>query len=112
MTNNKQKGKRGERYFADELKDIFPNIKRNLFAQARDGGVDLINSSCFNFEVKIGKQGCIKKTRNWLNQIKEEGRKTNWDVVLVKPDREKGYIIMPFADFKEMLWMLRREELI
>jgi len=112
MTNNRQKGKRGERYFANRLKDIFPNIKRNLFAQARDGGVDLINSSPFNFEVKTGKQCRIKKTRGWLEQIKSEGVATSWDAILVKPSHEESFVLMPFEDFKEILWLLKRERLI
>jgi len=31
---------------------------------------------------------------------------------LALPDREKNYIVMPFEDFKEILWLLKREKLI
>ena len=70
------------------------------------------NTRPFNFEVKGGKQGKIKKTRKWLDQVKSEGYATGWDAVLVKPSREEGFVLMPFSDFKEILWLLKREGLI
>ena len=114
MTNNKQKGKRGELKAVHLLSDIFPAVHRNWLSQTakKANGCDLAGTPPLNFEVKHGKIANIKKVRKWLNQVAVEGKETNLDVVLALPDREKPYIIMPFADFKEMLWMLRREELI
>ena len=110
--NTRQQGKAWERFFVHRLNDIFPNIRRNAGTQSQSGGVDLENTKPFNFEVKGGKQCRIKKTRGWLEQIKSEGIATSWDAVLVKPSREEGFVLMPFEDFKEILWLLKREGLI
>lgn len=110
--NSRQKGKRIERFFATKLKIVFPEIRRNAGIQSQSGGVDLEETGCFNFEVKGGKRCNIKKIRGWLDQIESEGRKENFDVVLVKPDREKEYAIMPFDDFLEILQTLKKEEII
>lgn len=112
MTNNRQKGKRGERYFANLLKPIFPEVRRNAGTQSQSGGVDLEHTDPFNIEVKFGKHGNIVKVLKWLEQVKSEGRKDNFDVVLVKPDRCDPYIIMPYDDFMEILAILKREEVI
>jgi len=112
MTNNRQRGKAWERYFVHRLKDIFPDIRRNAGTQSQSGGVDLENTKPFNFEVKGGKQGKIKKTREWLDQVKSEGLSCSWDAVLVKPNHEESFVLIPFEDFKEILWTLKREKLI
>ena len=111
MVNSCRKGKAGERRAVNLLRDIFPDITRNL-VQARDGGVDLVGCEPLNIEVKNGKIANIKKVRGWLDQVALEGKKENWDVVLALPDREENYIVMPFADFKEILGLLKEEKLI
>lgn len=103
MTNNRDKGKRGERYFATRLRPLFKHIRRNAGTQAQAGGVDLEETDPFNFECKCGKAYKIKKNVEMLRQVRQEGKESNWGVVLVKPDREPAYILMSFEDFYEML---------
>lgn len=110
-TNNRQKGKRGERYFASRLREVFPNIRRNAGTQSQSGGVDLENTSRFDFEVKTGKSWKIKKVRQALDQVNQEGKKLNYKIVLVKPDREDPYAIMPFCDLKDILVELMGNDL-
>lgn len=101
--SQREKGKRIERWFVNELKGIFPAIRRNAGTQSQSGGVDLENTRPFNFEIKGGAYCKIAKIRKFLNQVEEEGEKDCWDAVLVKPDREEPYVIMPFKDFKSLL---------
>lgn len=110
--SSQSRGKSWELWFLNRLKDIFPDIRRSGFIQSQSGGVDLENTPPFNFEVKGGKQCRIKKTRGWLDQIKSEGIATSWNAILVKPSREEAFVLMPFEDFKEILWLLKREGLI
>ena len=106
MPNNRSKGKRGERFFATELRKFFPLIKRNQAEQADQGGVDLVNTNPFNFEVKFGKTYCLKKIRDIINQTESEGPKNNISCALIKPQREKPYVIIPFNDFLTLLnWL-------
>jgi len=111
MVNSCRKGKRGEREVVRLLRKIFPNIKRNI-VQAREGGVDLINCSPLNIEIKTGKQANIKKIRKWLNQVKEEGRPENFDLIIANPDREDWWIVMPFDDLIELLELMKKEGVI
>lgn len=112
MINSRQKGARGERYFAAELKAIFPNIRRNAGTQSQSGGVDLENTEPFNFEVKCGKDCQIPKVRRWLDQVKAEGKPFYYDAVLVKPDREEPFVVMPFDDFETLLEILAVEGIL
>lgn len=112
MINSRQKGKRIERYFANTLKDIFPNIRRNAGIQAQSGGVDLEETGCFDFEVKGGKAYNIVKIRNMIDQVQEEGSDHNYKVVLVKPEREDPYAIIPYTDFLDLLNTLKVENII
>jgi hypothetical protein len=112
MINSRQKGKRGERYFATELKAVFPNIRRNAGTQSQSGGVDLENTEPFNFEVKCGKDCQITKVRKWLDQVEGEGKSFYYNVVLVKPDREEPFVVMPFDDFEALLEILTAEGIL
>lgn len=112
MTNNRDKGKRGERYFAAKLKNIFPDIKRNQAEQADEGGVDLVNTGCFDFEVKHGKMYKSMMIRRAINQVQKEGKELNWKCVLVKPHMEKSYAVIPFKDFVEILKAMKSEGII
>lgn len=110
MANQRRKGKRIERWFVNNgLKDIFPDIRRNAGTQAQSGGVDLENTPGFNFEVKGGKSYTWKGVRDVIDQVKEEGKKSNIDVALVKPHREESYALIPFEDFKELLARLKEQ---
>lgn len=103
MTNQRAKGARGERFFANKLKEFFPNITRNYKEQAAGGGTDLDNTPGFSFEVKFGKAYSSKMIRNIIDQVQSEGKKDTLKVALVKPDREKEYAIIPFKDFLKLL---------
>lgn len=110
--NSRQKGKRIERWFKNKLKSIFPEIQRNANEQSARGGVDLINTGMFDFEVKGGKVAQIKKVRDWINQAESEGKAYNAKAVLVKPDREDPYVILPFKDFIEILDNMKASDII
>ena len=110
MTNSRQKGKRGERYFANKLKDIFPDIRRNAGTQSQSGGVDLENTGCFNIECKIGKLPLTNE--KFLDQANSEGDQENYSVVLCKRDRCDPYVMMRFDDFKQILDVMRAEGII
>ena len=110
--NNRQAGKRHERWFATKLRDIFPDIRRNAGTQSQSGGVDLENTPGFNIEVKGGRSYCYKGVRQMIDQVKGEGKEENWDIVLVKPHREEPYAIIPFNDLLEILKCMKKEKII
>lgn len=103
MVNSRTKGKVFENWFALRLRPLFPGIHRNWQAQAAQGGADFSESDPFDFEVKAGKGYKSVMVRGWLDQVKMEGKKGNYKAVLVKPDREEPYVIMPFNDFIDLL---------
>lgn len=105
MTNSRQKGKRIERYFKNKLKKYFPFVERNANGQSQSGGVDLLYTGKFDFEIKGGKQAKIKKIRSWLDQVENEGRPKEdfFKIVLVHPDREEDFVIMTYQDFEVLL---------
>ena len=103
MTNNRNKGKVGERWFATKLRPFFPDIKRNQAEQADEGGRDLVNTPGFNFEVKYGKAYVSKMIRNIIDQTESEGKKGNTPVALIKPHKEKPYVVIPFDAFLKLL---------
>lgn len=110
--NSRQKGKRGERYFKQRLISIFPNIRRNANEQSQMGGVDLLECEPFDFEVKVGDTCKLKKVRLWIDQVESEGSPANFKTVLVKPDNERPYAIIPLDDFLNILELMRNEGII
>lgn len=105
----KKKGNRIERFFMHELKELFPEVERNL-TQSRDGGIDLLNTSPFNIEIKGGKSYTWKGIRKILDQVQSAERKEGkYDIALVNPHYEEPYVLIPFEDFKEMLreWLMK-----
>jgi len=96
--NNRQKGKRIERWFKNELKFLFPDIQRNANGQSQSGGFDLINTPGFAFECKGGKAYKSAMIRNIIDQM-EQDEVGEYTIGLVKPDREKSYAIIPWDDF-------------
>lgn len=110
--NVREKGKRIERHFANELREFFPSVERNGLQQSASGGVDLVNTGMFNVEVKGGKAYKSKMIRKMLDQVSEEGDRTKLDLCLVKPEREEAYAVIPFDDFKELLRILSTEKII
>lgn len=112
MTNNRQKGKRGERALALLLRPFFPDIKRNAMEQSQGGGSDFQNTGIFDFECKYGKAYKLKKVRDIITQTQEEGNKNNLKVAYIKPEREEGYFILPEEDFLEIMGWLKKERVI
>lgn len=110
--SQRSKGQRKEREIINQIKHIFPNAHRNWLVQNAVGGSDIASAGCFNWEVKGGNQANIKKVRGWLEQVREEGVKEHWDVVVANPDREESYVILPFDDFLEMLEAMKAEGII
>jgi len=109
MTNNRNKGKVGERKLATLIRPIFPNVARNQEKQAADGGVDLVNTSPFDFEIKYGKSYKSKMIRDVIDQVESEGKKENYKVAVIFPEREKGYAIIPLDDFIKLLKVMKKE---
>ena len=109
---SRSKGKRFENEIANELKEIFPDCHRNWIGQSAQGGVDLANTSCFDVEIKGGKQTNIAKIRKWLDQVEEEGQENNFKVVIARPIREEKYVVMPWDDWLEMLSAMKAEGII
>jgi len=107
MINSRQKGKRIELFFKNDLKDKFPDIERNANVQSRGGGLDLINTNGYAFEVKGGKATDIKKIRDWLDQLEKEMAEEKKDfelgAILCKPDRKDPYVIMSYKQFKNWI---------
>ena len=112
MTNNRNKGKVGERKLATLLRPIFPDVARNQEKQAADGGVDLVNTSPFDFEIKYGKSYKSRMIRDVIDQVESEGKKDNYKVAVIFPDREKGYAVMPIADFIQLLQVMKKEGIV
>ena len=111
--NSREKGKRGEREMKNLLKPIFPDIRRNAGTQAQSGGVDLENTEPFDFEVKYGAMYQSKMIQKLIDQVKAEGKVTNYKVLLVNPGRGfDKYAALPLADFVELLEILKKNELI
>lgn len=112
MTNNRDKGKRYEREFAIALRPFFPEVRRNAGTQAQAGGVDLENTGCFNVEIKAGKAYQSTMIRKIISQAESEGPRQNYTLCLIKPDREKAYVMIPFDDFLEILKLMKNEGII
>lgn len=105
MPNNRQKGKRIERYFVNLLKPILPGLRRNANEQSQRGGVDIIDDDypTIDFEVKGGKTYTSKMIRNIIDQVETEGTKGNLKIACVKPHKEDPYYIMPHDTLVKIL---------
>jgi len=98
----RDKGKRVERWFKNELIDLFPNIERNANAQSQSGGFDLINTPGFAFECKGGKAYKSAMIRKIIDQMQEH-EVGEYTVGLIKPEREEAYAIIPWGDFMSIM---------
>lgn len=113
MANTRKKGKVGEGWFVNNgLKEIWPECRRNAGSQAQSGGVDIENTNPFNVEIKYGRSYKSKMLRKVIDQAESQGRKQNFTLCLIKPDREKPYAVIPWEDFKEILSMMKAEKII
>lgn len=112
MPNNRQKGKRYERELCHALKGIFPDIRRNANEQSQMGGVDVLNTDIFDFEVKGGKAYKSRMVREALNQVADEGSPSNFKCVYFHPQNEEPYVAIPFEDFLTILELMKNEQII
>lgn len=105
MTNNRQKGKRGERLWKNELKEFWPTVRRNANGQSQMGGKDLLETGIFAWEIKYGKSYKSKMIRDVIEQAKSETGEGEITMVGMTPDREQSYVIMTLDGCKKLLHM-------
>jgi hypothetical protein len=100
----REKGKRGEREMADELKQWLPQfadkIKRGL--QSRDGAevADVEGVPGFWFE---NKQGAKPNPRAALKQAQAAAAMDQIVAVRIRDDRQEPFFVLPADDFYTML---------
>ena len=100
----REKGKRGEREFADELKAALPQfadkIKRGL--QSRDGAevADVEGVPGFWFENKCGAK---PNPRAALKQAQAAAKADQIVAVRIRDDRQDPFFVLPAEDFYTML---------
>lgn len=109
--NKRNIGKHWENVTARRLRHIWPDIKRNHQEQASDGGVDLVNTGCFNIEVKKQKKD-IKKLRGWMEQLAGEGKPENYDLLVYYSNNQPALAVMPFDDLIELLEKMKHEGIL
>jgi len=106
------KGRRGEQEVVNYWKPLFPKAKRHLEFQDEEAelGIDVeVLKNFLECQVKIG--GQVPKTiYKYMNQMKPS--KTNFQFVQCKRDREDWLVIMKADDFKELMQMLKKEQII
>jgi hypothetical protein len=128
MIDSREKGKKIERLVATTLRPFFPRVARNANAQSQgSNGLDLIETGCFDFEVKGGdsyKSGFYTHVQKWLDQVVAAGSKAHYKVVWFRPDRplkmkrendpksDREFVMMPADDFKALLKLLKTEKII
>ena len=101
---SRDKGKRGERATANELKAAYPwlpDIKRGL--QSRGGGAevpDVVGVPGLHIEVKTGK---CPNPRAALKQAKKDCAAVTYPVAVIRDNRCEPFIVMDFRDFREVI---------
>ena len=100
MPNSKDKGSRFERWVANRLRDLFPDVAtaRYMNQSADDRGIDLVNTKEFAFQTKH----YAKRTPNdWdvLDHMQTEDTK----IYVKKIDRREPLVVMSFEDFKALI---------
>jgi hypothetical protein len=101
--SNRQRGKNGELYFVNLLKEIFPNCHRNWLSQSAIGGIDIAETPGWSFEVKYGKQCNIKKLEGWIDQLNLEANEGDYKALLIRGLRRKPLVVMEWDDWFTML---------
>jgi hypothetical protein len=100
----REKGKRGEREFADELKAALPQladkIKRGL--QSRDGAevADVEGVPGFWFENKCGAK---PNPRAALKQAQAAAKADQIVAVRIRDDRQDPFFVLPADDFYTLI---------
>jgi len=115
IINGRKKGLSYEREIANELKPIFPDVKRHLEFQIQDcKGYDLDNTELLGMNFKIQ----CKRYKQYapiskIFEVKEEGI----PVLITRGDRQESMVVMKLDDWKEVLgelshqsWLYKREK--
>lgn len=87
-------------------------MQRNYNAQSANGGRDLLNTGPFAVECKGGKSYKYAGIRKILDQCHDQAAPEELELSLVKPTYEDPYILMPFADFLELLERMKEQDLL
>jgi hypothetical protein len=100
MMNSRTKGHDFERKIAAKLRDIWPNCitSRAGNPQADQSGVDLVNTSQFNFQLKAMERS--PTYHSILDQMPKDG---NYNVILHKRNRKGIIAVMYFDDFIKII---------
>jgi hypothetical protein len=112
MQKSKQKGNRYERETVNFYKQAgFAKALRNLEFQAEkaEDGTDLVNTDPFLVQCKVGSHVPIKPYK-FLEQV--EPRKGCYPIVHARKDRKPSIVIMYEDDFKELLYMLKKNSIL
>ena len=109
---SRDKGKRGERATANELRDVFPDLSIKRGLQSRDGGAevpDVVGIPGLHIEVKTGK---LPNPRAALAQAKKDCRDLTLPVAVIRDDRQKPFMVMDWKNFLEILkpWVEQQKE--
>ena len=109
---SRDKGKRGERATANEIKAAFPwltDVKRGL--QSRGGGSevpDVVGVPGLHIEVKAGK---LPNPRAALKQAKEDCDPVTYPVAVIRDNRCQPFVCMDWEDFLAVIapWLKDRQ---
>ena len=98
---NRTNGHNFERECADELKSVFPEVKRHLEYQVQEAmGIDLDNTGPFLFQCKYGKRHA---SPNVLDEIQSK-EIMDFKVVLTRKTSESEiYAILTLEDLKVLI---------
>lgn len=102
MVNSRNKGCRFEREFANNIKHIFPEARRNI-DQSYKGGCDIINTPGFSFELKTGPSYKSKMISKILTQLINEATPETIRVGVVKVNSKEIYGLVPFEDLIKLI---------
>ena len=97
MINGRQKGFAYEREIADEIKQIFPDVKRHLEYQMQEcAGFDLDNTKLHDWDFKVQcKRGRKYAPINKIFEVKEDGI----PLLVTRGDRCESMVAMKLKDF-------------
>ena len=110
---SRDKGKRGERKTANEIKESFPwltDVKRGL--QSRGGGAeapDVVGVPGLHIEVKTGK---LPNPRAALSQAKKDCAGVTYPVAVIRDNRQQPFVVMDWSDFRAVIepWLKEKKK--
>jgi len=108
--NSRRKGHQFERDFANQFKVLgWPQAIRKLEYQASNAldGIDLLNTYPFLVQAKCRKDYVPVNT---INEVKE--KKGQYALLITKGKNKEAMAVMRWDDLKELLCMLKTEEIL